>query len=89
MKMRVLFAAVVAASLTAGAALAGEMADNCRARLEADGRDASGCDCLEARVMADPALQEEFTRLAEIADPADRYAQASAAAKAAMDACTR
>jgi hypothetical protein len=84
-----LFAAAAAASISIGGAFAGEMADNCRARLEADGRDPSGCSCLEDRVMADAALQEEFTRLAEIADPAARYDAASSSAKAAMDACTR
>jgi hypothetical protein len=89
MRIQILFATAAVAAVSLSAALAGDMADNCRARLEADGRDTSGCQCLEDRVMADPALQEEFTRLAEIADPAERYAQASSSAKAAMDACTR
>lgn len=72
-----------------GASLAGELADSCKARLEADGRDTSGCTCLEERVAGDPALTEEMTRLGEIEDPAARYEAASDAAKAAMDACTR
>jgi hypothetical protein len=89
MKTGTLFAAALAAGLIAGAANAGELADQCAARLQADGRDTSGCQCLEDRVMADPALQAEFETLGQIEDPAARYAAASDAAKAAMDACTR
>lgn len=78
----------------AGAALsavafAGEMTDACVARLEAEGRDASGCGCLEDRIAGNPALETEFRKLGEIEDPAERYATASDDAKAAMDACTR
>lgn len=76
-------------ALVSGSASAGEWADRCAERLKADGRDTSGCYCLEERINADPSLVDEFTRLAEIADPAARYAAANASAKAAMDACTR
>lgn len=65
------------------------MADACIAALEADGRDTSGCTCLEDEVLASPALQEEFQTLGAIADPAERYSSASDEAKAAMDKCTR
>lgn len=82
-------AAAAAAAALIGAASAGELADACIARLQADGRDTSGCTCLENQVKDDPALVEEMTELGEIADPAARYAAASADAKAAMDACTR
>lgn len=82
-------AAGLAVSVFTSFALAGDLADQCAARLEADGRDTSGCACLEERVMADPALAEEFTQLATIEDAAERYAAASDNAKAAMDACTR
>lgn len=86
--MRIL-AAVIAAAISFSAAEAGEMADACKARLEADGRDSSGCDCLEAAVEGNPALIDEMTALGEIEDPAERYAAASDDAKAAMDSCTR
>ena len=76
-------------SSLSGSASAGEWADRCVERLKADGRDTSGCSCLEARIDAAPGLADEFTRLAEIPNPADRYAAASADAKSAMDACTR
>lgn len=84
-----LAAAGLAAALFFGAADAGEYADQCTARLEADGRDPSGCACLEEHITSDPALAEEFTQLATIEDPAARYAAASDGAKAAMDHCTR
>ncbi len=87
--MKWLLGAACAAGLAMSASAAGELADSCKARLEADGRDTSGCTCLEERVQSDPALAEEMTRLGEIEDPAERYASASDAAKAAMDACTR
>ncbi|MEQ1931403.1 MAG: hypothetical protein ABL957_12870 [Parvularculaceae bacterium] len=84
------FAAGAAAlSAISGSASAGEWADRCVERLKADGRDTSGCSCLEARIDATPGLADEFTRLAEIPNPADRYAAASTDAKSAMDACTR
>lgn len=89
MKITSIIAATAALSAIAGAAYAGEWADRCVERLKADGRDTSGCSCLEERINADPSLADEFTKLAEIADPAARYAAASASAKAAMDACTR
>lgn len=77
-----------AAALTA-VAYAGEYADLCIARLEAEGRDASGCSCLENEITSNPALADEFRDLGEIEDPAERYEAASDDAKAAMDACTR
>ncbi len=83
----------VAIGLMAGfglaAANAGEWADACAERLEADGRDTSGCACLEAEIEATPSLEDEFTSLSEIEDPAERYSSASAEAQAAMDKCTR
>ncbi len=82
-------AAAAGFALASGSASAGEWADRCAERLKADGRDTAGCYCLEERINADPSLVDEFTRLAEIADPAARYAAANASAKAAMDACTR
>ncbi|GAB4528502.1 MAG: hypothetical protein Kow00133_17380 [Amphiplicatus sp.] len=87
-------AARLAAGAAAGvfliaAASAGELADACVERLEADGRDASGCACLEEKVGGDQALIDELTALGEIDDPAARYEAASDAAKAVMDACTR
>jgi hypothetical protein len=84
--MALLFAAAFCA---AGPAVAGEWADACKARLEADGRNTSGCDCLEAKINEAPSLEAEFRALSEIADPAARYASASADAKSAMDSCTR
>jgi hypothetical protein len=89
MKVQLLCAASAAAFFVIGAASAGELADACAARLEADGRDTSGCTCLEEKVQDDAALAEEMTALADIDDPAERYAAASPAAQAAMDACTR
>jgi len=87
--MKILIALGVAAATLSSAAFAGEMADACVARLEAEGRDTSGCGCLEAEVEANPSLEAEFRDLGEIEDPAERYAAASDDAKAAMDACTR
>lgn len=87
--MKILVIAGAAAAALTAVSYAGEMADACVARLEAEGRDTSGCGCLEEKVAADAALAEEFRTLGEIEDPAARYAAASAAAKAAMDACTR
>ena len=87
--MKVIIAAGAAAATLASVAAAGQWADACAARLEADGRDTSGCQCLEDAITENPALEEEFLELAEIADPKARYEAASAAAKAAMDECTR
>ena len=89
MTLKVFAAAFAATGMLFSAASAGEMADACKAALEAEGRDTSGCDCLEAEVTADASLAEEFQALGEIADPAERYAAASDGAKAAMDKCTR
>ncbi len=87
--MKFIIAAGAAAAALGAVASAGEWADACIARLEADGRDTSGCQCLEDAITAYPARVEEFRALAEIADPAARYEAASADAKAAMDDCTR
>ena len=81
--------AAIAAVTVTGAAVAGQMADQCIAQLKKEGRDTSGCTCLEEKVQSNPALAEEFQALGQIADPAARYAAASDDAKAAMDACTR
>lgn len=81
--------AAFAAATLSTAAFAGEMADQCIAQLKKEGRDTSGCTCLEEKVQSDPALAEEFQALGQIADPAARYAAASDGAKAAMDSCTR
>ncbi|MEK7264502.1 MAG: hypothetical protein AAB227_00250 [Pseudomonadota bacterium] len=87
MKRIIALGAAIAAFVAV--AYAGEMADACAAKLEAEGRDTSGCGCLEGKVAADPSLQTEFRSLAEIDDREARYAAASDNAKAAMDACTR
>lgn len=89
MRIGILCAASAAAVFMTGAASAGEFAEACTARLEADGRDPAGCTCLEEKMQDDAALVEEMTALAEIDDPAERYGAASPAAQAAMDACTR
>ncbi|PQA88158.1 hypothetical protein [Hyphococcus luteus] len=78
--------AIIAAGVTS--VQAGEWADACVETLEADGRDASGCSCLEEEIVAND-LADEFLELAEIADPGERYDAASDDAKAAMDKCTR
>lgn len=89
MRLRQTVAAAAACAISLSTVTAGEMADACVAALEADGRDTSGCTCLEDAVSESAALQEEFLTLGEIADPAERYAAASDDAKAAMDKCTR
>ncbi len=89
MKLTTQLFAIAAAAAFTSSVNAGEMADACIAALEADGRDTSGCTCLEEEVTADAALEEEFLTLGEIADPAERYEAASDGAKAAMDKCTR
>lgn len=78
-----------AATALSSIANAGEMTDACVARLEAEGRDTSGCSCLENKIAGDAALEAEFRDLGEIDDPSERYDAASDDAKAAMDACTR
>jgi hypothetical protein len=87
--MKFLIAFCAAASALAAVAVAGEMTDACVARLEAEGRDTSGCSCLENKIAGNSDLESEFRELGEIDDPAERYASASDDAKAAMDACTR
>ena len=87
--MKFVFAIGAAAAALSAVAFAGELTDACVARLEADGRDTSGCSCLEDSIAGNAALEEEFRSLAEIEDSAERYEAASDDAKAAMDACTR
>ncbi|MEO0878475.1 MAG: hypothetical protein AAFY22_02065 [Pseudomonadota bacterium] len=87
--MKLASAAFCAVSIFAGAASAGELANQCKAAMEAEGRDASGCQCLEDAIAGDEALVAEFLALGDIADPAERYAAASDGAKAVMDQCTR
>ena len=87
--MRKVIAVSTALAMFAMGAEANEMVAQCEARMEADGRDPSGCQCLFDAVSGDAALQSEFESLGEIEDPAERYAAASAAARAAMDSCTR
>ena len=82
-------AAVIAVALTLPSVNAGELADACVAALEADGRDSSGCSCLEAELEGNDGLIEEMFSLGEISDPDERYAAASDDAKAVMDTCTR
>lgn len=88
MKLKTIIAASAAFGLAASPVFAGEMADACVAALEADGRDTSGCACLEEEIIAND-LADEFTALGEIEDAAERYGAASDEAKAAMDKCTR
>jgi len=89
MKIEKVLAGVFAASLLTSAASAGEWADACTETLEAEGRDASGCQCLEDAIDGDDGLIEEFLALGEIGDAAERYSSASDEAKAVMDQCTR
>jgi hypothetical protein len=87
--MKITIALGAAAAAFFAIAYAGEMTDKCVARLAAEGRDTSGCGCLEDRIAGDAELEAEFRELGEIEDPTERYAVASDDAKAAMDACTR
>ena len=87
--MKKMTALTAALMLVSAGAQAGPLADDCKARMEADGRDSSGCDCLEQEVMSSDALLAEFQALGAIEDPAERYELASDEAKAAMDRCTR
>ncbi len=87
--MKNLIAMGAAAAALTAIAYAGELTDACVARLQAEGRDTSGCSCLEEKIGSNAALEEEFRSLGEIEDPTERYAAASDEAKAAMDACTR
>lgn len=89
MKLKVFLTSLAGAALLASGAGAGEWADACTQRLEADGRDTSGCACLEEQIDANSPLADEFRTLAEIEDPAVRYSSASGDAQAAMNACTR
>ena len=86
LKIGLAMTAFIAASFSL--ANAGDLADACIAALEADGRDTSGCTCLEEELEAN-GLVDEFLALGEIADPAERYEAASDEAKAAMNKCTR
>ena len=87
--MKFLISAAASFVALTGAAAAGDLADQCRATLEAEGRDTSGCECLEGKVLENPDLQSEFQSLGDIDGAQERYAAASDEAKAAMDACTR
>ena len=87
--IKTLAAGAFALSGMVGFAQAGELADACKAAMEAEGRDSSGCQCLEDAMGGDEALIAEFFELGEIEDPAERYASASDDAKAVMDKCTR
>lgn len=89
MTFKLSIAATAATALLISGATAGEWADACVERLEADGRDSSGCSCLEAEIEANPSLEDEFTALAAIEDPAERFDAASGDAQAAMAKCTR
>ncbi|GJL95919.1 MAG: hypothetical protein DHS20C05_23240 [Hyphococcus sp.] len=89
MKFKVLAACAAGIGMLSSASFAGEWEDACVAALEAEGRDSSGCSCLEAEIMENPSLIEEFQALGEIADPQERYDSASSEAQAAMDKCTR
>ncbi|MFN3958772.1 MAG: hypothetical protein ACK4NP_02535 [Parvularculaceae bacterium] len=54
-----------------------------------EGDVAGQCSCLAAKASANPALDAELRRLAETASSDEEaYEMASAAAKAAMDACS-
>ena len=75
--------ALAAFALVAFPATANETAEQCRAYAEANGTDASGCDCLGAAAEKDGALKEA---LAAIKTPADLEV-ASDATKAAIGAC--
>ncbi|MHA7871991.1 MAG: hypothetical protein ACX939_06565 [Hyphococcus sp.] len=88
MTMKLFLAGAVASAVSISAASAGELADMCVAALEAEGRDPSGCSCLEEQVVAND-LVDEFIALAEISDIDERYDAASPEAQAAMDMCTR
>lgn len=89
MKIQTVLAAAFAASTLISVTNASELEDACVARMEADGRDPAGCTCLIEAIGDDESLIAELTELGAIDDPAERYSQASDAAKAAMDQCTR
>ena len=88
-KSTIFAAALLAASSIFAGASAGEFADSCKERLAADGRDTSGCDCLEEKILATPGLADEMTKLGAIEDPKERFAAASPEAQDAMKSCTR
>ena len=88
-KIKTIAAFAVGSSAIFSVSHAGELADKCIAALEADGRDTSGCVCLEEAVAGNDALIAEMEALGAIADPGERYAAASADAQAVMDQCTR
>ncbi len=81
------FAFAAVSAMSASTVSAGELADQCSAVLDAEGRDSAGCTCLEETVSASSALQEEFVALGAIADRDERWSQASDAAKEAMSSC--
>ncbi len=63
--------------------VAQEIADGCRAYAEANGTDASGCDCIGEAAAKDPSLMEALAAI-EIAED---FANADDATKAALTAC--
>ncbi|WP_425410532.1 hypothetical protein [Hyphococcus sp.] len=88
MKLKIKLYLLLMAGAFSAPAYGGELAGACVEALEADGRDAAGCACLEEEAIAND-LVDEFLALGEIEDPAERYASASPEAQAAMDKCTR
>ena len=70
-------------AVTAAPAFANETAEACKAYVEKNGGDASGCDCLGEAAAEDADLA---AALAEIETPADLEA-ADDATKAAIAAC--
>lgn len=89
--MKVIAAAAALALATGTIASAADFEALCLSVSEdwATEGDVSGqCSCLAEKTKGDPALDAELRRLAETASSdEDAYDQASAAAKAAMDAC--
>jgi hypothetical protein len=75
--------AAATAALCLAPAAANEIADECRAYVDANGGDASGCDCLGAAAESDAALAEA---LKAIDTPEDLEA-ADESTKAAIAAC--
>lgn len=89
MTVKIFIASAISAGVLVSNVSAGELADACVAALEAEGRDTSGCICLEEEIADNEALANEFIELGEIADPEERFAAASEEAQAAMTKCTR
>jgi hypothetical protein len=90
--MRLMAASAAAVALAAGSiAFAEDFESLCLSVSEdwaTEGDVAGQCSCLAGKAAADPALDAELRRLAESASSDEEaYESASAAAKAAMDAC--